>query len=157
MQICRCSLRDLAAQWRNAPRLLRPTRAVLAARHRYSPRLEAGFLDQARSVGSLLLQVAGKVLRRVENRLNTDVDQPRLTERWLVADATDVLVQLLDNGLGRAGRGNEPEVNRREIGKAELGERRHVGKERRAGVGIHGQRLDRAAADVRDEVGQADD
>src|SRR5258708_25345005 len=138
MQICRCSLRDLAEQWRNALCLLRPRRAVLAARHRYSPRLEAGFLDQARGVGSLLLQVAGKVLRRVENRLNTDVDQPRLTERWLVADATDLLVQLLDNGLGRAGRGNQSDVKTREIGKAEPGERRHVGKERRAGGGTPG-------------------
>ena len=56
-----------------------------------------------------------------------------------------------------AGGGNEAEVNRRQIGKAELGERRHIGKEGRAGVGIHGQRFDRAAADMRDEVGQTDD
>ena len=34
-------------------------------------------------------------------------------------------MQLLDNGLGRAGRGNKTEVNRRQVGKAELGEVTH--------------------------------
>jgi hypothetical protein len=77
-------------------------------------------LNQPRGVGSLLLQVAGKLFGRIENGLNTDVDEPFLTERGLGADATDLLMQFLDNRLGRAGRGNESEVDRRQIGKAQL-------------------------------------
>jgi hypothetical protein len=60
----------------------------------------------------LLLQVAGKLLGSIKNGLNPDFDQSLLAEGRLVADATDLLVQFVDNELGRAGGSNEAEVNR---------------------------------------------
>src|SRR5712692_7697230 len=77
-------------------------------------RLEAGFRNQPSAVDSLFLQVAGKLLGRIENVLDPDFDQPLLAERRLVADATDLLVQFRDDRLGRAGRGNEAEIDRRQ-------------------------------------------
>jgi len=81
------------------------------------------------------------------------ISDPLLTERRLVADATDVLVQFLNNGFGRASRGNEAEVNRSEIRKTQLIQGRHVGKERGARIGVHGERFDGPAAYMSDEVG----
>src|SRR5215472_11285323 len=118
--------------------------------------LEAGFLDQPSGIGSLFLQVAGKLLGSIENGLQPDFGYPLLTERRLVADATDVLMQFLDDGFGRAGRGNEAEVNRSEIRKTQLIQGWHVGKERGARVGVHGERFDSPAAYMSDEVGQSD-
>src|SRR5262245_62977349 len=93
-----------------------------------STRLEAGFLDQPSGVRSLFRQVAGKLFGSIENGLQPDFGYPLLTERRLVADATDVLVQFLNDGFGRASRGNEAEVNRSEIRKTQLIEGRHDGK-----------------------------
>src|SRR5215472_16379089 len=82
--------------------------------------LEAGFLDQPSGVCSLFLQVAGKLFGSIENGLQPDFGYPLLTERRLIADASDVLMQFLNNGFGRASRGNEAEVNRGQIRETQL-------------------------------------
>src|SRR5262249_35426205 len=93
-----------------------------------STRLEAGFLDQPSGIGPLFLQVAGKLFGGVENGLQPDFGYPLLPEYRLIADASDVRMQFLNNGFGRASRGNEAEVNGSQIRKTQLIQGRHVRK-----------------------------
>ena len=57
------------------------------------------------------------MLRGVEHRHDADVDQPLLPERRIVADRDDFVMQLGDDILRRAGRRDEAEIDRREVGK----------------------------------------
>src|SRR5712692_6633203 len=106
-----------AVRWSSSHMLLR-----LGLEHAL-PRRKAGFLDQTRGIEPLFLQEFAELLGPVEYRLDSNVDQPLFPKRRLVPDATDVLVEFLNDRLGSACRRNEGEIDRGEIRKSELMQR----------------------------------
>jgi len=92
--------------------------------------LEARFPNKLPAIFSLHLQVFRKVGRRVEYRDYSNVDQAPLPKAWLIADASDLVMQLLNYVLRRAGGRNEAEIHWGKIGKSQLRERRNIRKER---------------------------
>src|SRR5262249_20476599 len=130
------------------PRPHTPARTGGAPSTRRSPllRRQSGFLDDTPGCGAILDQEAGKFLRRVQDRLQRTIDELRLAERGLVADASHVFPDLVDDRLGRACRGEQAEIDAREIAAiAEFRQRRNVREQRRALGAVDRQARHRAA------------
>src|SRR5262249_59843996 len=96
------------------------------------PRLESRFGYELPAVFPLQLDVLPELLRPIEDRDDADIQQPFATECLLVSDGDNRVMQSLDQILRGSGRGNEAEIDRRKIGKAELVQGRHVRKQRGA-------------------------
>src|SRR3954471_6197685 len=62
-----------------------------------SLRLQPGFGDDTAGVDAVLDQETGELLRRVQDRFERAVDEPLLAEAGLVADAGDILADLVDD------------------------------------------------------------
>src|SRR5262247_4642935 len=83
-------------------------------RPRQSERLlrhQARLPDDAFGVGAVLPEETGKVLGRVEHRLETQVDEPRLAEAGLGADSGELSAQLADDRPGCTGRRDDAEID----------------------------------------------
>ena len=72
-----------------------------------SLRLQPGFGDDAAGGDAVLDQETGELFRRVQDRFERAVDELLLAEAGLVADAGDILADLVDDRPGRAGGRNQ--------------------------------------------------
>src|SRR5215468_6246250 len=77
--------------------------------------LQSRFLDDTLGDGAILGQELGKVLRRVEHRLEAHLDQALLAEFRVGADPGDLVAQLADDRLRGAGRRDDAEIDAREV------------------------------------------
>src|SRR3954454_22865499 len=118
-----------------------------------SLRLQPGFVDDAAGVDAGLDQETGGLFRRVQDRFERAVDELLLAEARLVADAGNVLADLIDDRPGRTGSRNQREIDAREIAAiAELGQGRNVREQRRALRPVDRQAVHGAGRQVGDEV-----
>src|SRR5262245_17326268 len=124
----------------------------------WSLRRQSGLLDDTSGSGAILDQEAGKFLRRVQDRLQRAVEELRLAEGGLVADADHVFPDLVDDRLGRARRRKQAEIDAGEIAAiAELRQRWNIREQRRALGAVDRQTRHRAALQMGDEVLQAEE
>ena len=91
-------------------------------------RLKPRFPDQLCAIGALLPEVLRKMLRRVENRNDSDIGEACFTKIRLVADGGDLIMQPRNDRARGARRSDKGKIDRREVWKSELAERRHIGK-----------------------------
>src|SRR6516225_7061619 len=83
-------------------------------------RLKPRIPDQLGAIGALLLKVLRKMLRRVENRIDSDIGEARFTKVRLVADCSDLVMQPRNDRMRSARRSDKGKIDRREVWKAEL-------------------------------------
>ncbi len=103
------------------------------------------------------LRKTAEFLRRVEHRLERNVNHPLLPEFRIVADRREFIAQLMNDRLRRAGRRHDTEVQPREIvAIAEFGQRRNVRQQRRALFAVDSKGGHRAVAYKLQPIGEAE-